>query len=163
MVMLVSPREFVEVMESMPAMVENCFSSGVATEEAIVSGLAPGREALTKIVGKSTLGRSLTGNSRYAKTPKIKIAAMTKVVIMGRLMKSSERLTVRLRQDRWQQPYLSELRAGCLAQSLSRSGPRAAGRSQLRAHLPSGRPKSASDSDTLPLSLRGAIQPCCPF
>ena len=27
----------------MPAMVENCFSSGVATEEAIVSGLAPGK------------------------------------------------------------------------------------------------------------------------
>src|SRR5664279_4022690 len=86
-VMFVSPREFVDVIESMPAMVENCFSSGVATEEAIVSGLAPGREALTKIVGKSTFGRSLTGSSRYAKTPKIKMAAMTNVVIMGRLIK----------------------------------------------------------------------------
>jgi len=63
MVMLVCPRELVDVIESMPAMVENCFSSGVATEEAIVSGLAPGREALTKMVGKSTFGRSLTGNS----------------------------------------------------------------------------------------------------
>ena len=29
----------------MPAMVENCFSSGVATAEAIVSGLAPGSSA----------------------------------------------------------------------------------------------------------------------
>ncbi len=63
MVMLVSPTEFVDVIESMPAMVENCFSIGVATEEAIVSGLAPGRDALTKIVGKSTFGRSLTGSS----------------------------------------------------------------------------------------------------
>ena len=50
----------------MPAMVENCCSSGVATAEAIVSGLAPGRLALTWIVGKSTFGRSLTGRSRYA-------------------------------------------------------------------------------------------------
>ena len=44
--MLVSPRELVEVIESMPAMVENCFSKGVATEEAMVSGLAPGRRHL---------------------------------------------------------------------------------------------------------------------
>ena len=48
----------------MPAIVENCFSSGVATDEAIVSGLAPGRLALTWMVGKSTVGRSLTGSSR---------------------------------------------------------------------------------------------------
>ena len=48
----------------MPAIVENCFSSGVATAAAIVSGLAPGRLALTEIVGKSTVGRSLTGSAR---------------------------------------------------------------------------------------------------
>ena len=41
------PSALVEVMESRPAMVENCFSSGVATEEAMVSGLAPGRLAVT--------------------------------------------------------------------------------------------------------------------
>src|SRR5581483_4937544 len=64
MVMLVWPSEFVELMLSTPAMVENCFSSGVATEEAIVSGLAPGSDAYTWIVGKSTLGRSLTGRMR---------------------------------------------------------------------------------------------------
>jgi len=51
-------------MESMPAMVANSFSRGVATVEAMVSGLAPGREALTLIVGKSTAGRSLTGRRR---------------------------------------------------------------------------------------------------
>jgi hypothetical protein len=45
-------------------MVENCFSSGVATEEAMVSGLAPGSLADTWMVGKSTLGRSLTGRRR---------------------------------------------------------------------------------------------------
>ena len=32
-------------------MVENCFSSGVATDEAIVSGLAPGNDAPTEMVG----------------------------------------------------------------------------------------------------------------
>ena len=53
-----------DVMESMPAIVENCFSSGVATAEAIVSGDAPGSVAETWIVGKSTFGRSLTGRSR---------------------------------------------------------------------------------------------------
>ena len=43
-------------------MVEKFFSSGVATEEAIVSALAPARLALTVMVGKSTVGRSLTGS-----------------------------------------------------------------------------------------------------
>jgi hypothetical protein len=54
----------VDVIESRPAIVENCFSRGVATAAAIVSGLAPGRFADTCRVGKSTLGRSLTGSSR---------------------------------------------------------------------------------------------------
>ncbi len=63
-VIWVDPSRLVEVMESMPAMVENCRSRGVATDEAMVSGLAPGRAAPTWIVGKSTLGRSETGSSR---------------------------------------------------------------------------------------------------
>ena len=41
--MLVEPRPLVEFIESMPAMVENCRSSGVATDDAMVSGLAPGK------------------------------------------------------------------------------------------------------------------------
>ena len=45
-------------------MVVNCRSSGVATDEAMVSGLAPGSAAETWMVGKSTLGRSLTGRPR---------------------------------------------------------------------------------------------------
>ena len=45
------PWPLVDVIASMPAMVENCFSSGVATDDAMVSGLAPGRLALTEMVG----------------------------------------------------------------------------------------------------------------
>ncbi len=61
-VIWLTPRALTEVMESTPAMVENCRSRGVATAEAMVSGLAPGRLAMTRRVGKSTLGRSLTGS-----------------------------------------------------------------------------------------------------
>ena len=38
-------------------MVENCRSSGVATEAAMVSGLAPGRPAFTWMVGKIHVGQ----------------------------------------------------------------------------------------------------------
>ena len=44
-------------MESRPEMVLNWRSRGVATEAAMVSGLAPGRVARTCMVGKSTLGK----------------------------------------------------------------------------------------------------------
>ena len=63
MVTWVEPRLLLLVMLSMPAMVENCFSRGVATAAAMVSGLAPGRLADTEMVGKSTVGRSLTGSN----------------------------------------------------------------------------------------------------
>ena len=46
-VIFVLPRVLVEVIESMPAIVENCFSIGVATAAAMVSGFAPGRFADT--------------------------------------------------------------------------------------------------------------------
>jgi len=41
----------VELTVFSPAIVENCLSSGVATDEAIVSGLAPGSSAVTCMVG----------------------------------------------------------------------------------------------------------------
>ena len=63
-VIVVTPSALLEVIESTPAIVENCCSSGFATAEAIVSGVAPGSAAVTTTVGKSTLGRSLTGSSR---------------------------------------------------------------------------------------------------
>ncbi len=89
-VMLVLPRLEEDVIWSTPAMVENCFSSGVATADAMVSGLAPGRLAFTWMVGKSTFGRLLTGSSRYAISPNIRMPSMTSVVMTGRLMNSAE-------------------------------------------------------------------------
>src|SRR6266542_413724 len=62
-VMLVEPSPLVEVISVMPAMRPNWRSSGVATEEAIVSGLAPGRPEETLIVGNSTCGRGETGRN----------------------------------------------------------------------------------------------------
>src|SRR5262249_36191773 len=50
-VMLVWPWVLVDVICATPAMVENCRSSGVATADAIISGLAPGKLAFTTIVG----------------------------------------------------------------------------------------------------------------
>src|SRR5579883_2064260 len=83
-----------EFIESIAGIVENCFSSGVATADAIVSGEAPGSEALTWIVGKSTFGRSDTGSRRYAATPNTRMPTMTSVVITGRRTKISETLIV---------------------------------------------------------------------
>jgi hypothetical protein len=91
--MFVPPSVLVDVIASMPAMVENCFSSGVATAAAIVCGLAPGRLADTLIVGKSTFGRSLTGRRRYAISPNIRMPNMTSVVATGRRMNKAEMLT----------------------------------------------------------------------
>ena len=70
-------------------MVENWRSSGVATDAAMVSGLAPGRLAFTWMVGKSTFGRSLTGSARYPATPNSTMPSMTSVVITGRRIKIS--------------------------------------------------------------------------
>jgi hypothetical protein len=58
------PIPLTDVIESSAAIVENCFSNGVATADDIVSGDAPGNVAVTWIVGKSTFGRSDTGNNR---------------------------------------------------------------------------------------------------
>src|SRR4029077_69318 len=86
-VMLVPPCELVELIELRPAIVANCFSSGSATADASVSGLAPGRLACTWMVGKSTVGRSLTGSCRYAWRPNTMIPSMMRVVVIGRWMK----------------------------------------------------------------------------
>ncbi len=50
-VTLVEPSELEDVISVTPAMRPSERSSGVATVEAIVSGLAPGSEAETEIVG----------------------------------------------------------------------------------------------------------------
>ena len=61
-VRLVEPSELTEVISDSPAMRPKRRSSGVATAEAIVSGLAPGRPAETLMVGKSTRGKGATGS-----------------------------------------------------------------------------------------------------
>src|SRR5712691_335833 len=50
-VIWVEPSELTEVIESTPAMPLNCRSRGVATEDAMVEGDAPGKLALTLRVG----------------------------------------------------------------------------------------------------------------
>src|SRR5215213_6907002 len=51
---VVLPSPLDEVISVTPAMRPSCRSSGVASAEAIVSGLAPGRAALTVMVGYAT-------------------------------------------------------------------------------------------------------------
>jgi hypothetical protein len=48
-------------MTLIPSIVENSFSRGSATAEAIFSGDAPGRDALTEMMGVLKLGRAATG------------------------------------------------------------------------------------------------------
>ena len=89
----VLPSELDEVIESSPSMVENSRSSGVATDAAIVSGLAPGSDACTRMVGKSTFGSALTGRRKYARMPNSRIPTITSVVATGRLMNKPEMFT----------------------------------------------------------------------
>ena len=88
----VEPRKLVLVISLTPAMRPNCRSSGVATADAIVSGLAPGSDADTEIVGKSTCGSGETGRKRYATAPAKPTAIVSSVVATGRWMKGEERL-----------------------------------------------------------------------
>src|SRR5271157_5721162 len=84
------PRLLDEVISVTAAMRPNCRSSGVATEEAIVSGLAPGKFAPTETVGKSTWGSGDTGSMRKATTPASDTATTRRVVAIGRRIKGSE-------------------------------------------------------------------------
>src|SRR5436309_14903887 len=83
----VEPRELVEVISVTPAIRPNWRSSGVATAEAIVSGLAPGSPAETWIVGNSTCGNGETGRHWYARAPESATATVSRVVAIGRSMK----------------------------------------------------------------------------
>ena len=65
-VMLVEPSVLDDVISLMPAMRPNWRSSGVATEDAMVSGLAPGRTVDTEMDGKSTCGSGAPGRKLYA-------------------------------------------------------------------------------------------------
>src|SRR5579871_6295164 len=100
-VTLLLPVELDELISSMPAIVVNCRSSGLATDDAIVPGSPPGNPALTFNVGKSTFGRSLTGSSLYASTPNTAMPSMIRLVAIGRLIKISEMFTARARIDQY--------------------------------------------------------------
>jgi hypothetical protein len=67
----------------MPGICANCRSSGCATDDAIVSGLAPGSDADTWMVGKSTCGRGATGSIGYATRPTNRMPAISNEVAMG--------------------------------------------------------------------------------
>src|SRR5579872_5104736 len=60
-VIWVSLAALVDVISVTPAIRPNWRSRGVATDEAMVSGLAPGSDACTEIVGNSTSGSGATG------------------------------------------------------------------------------------------------------
>jgi hypothetical protein len=76
-----------------PAMRPNWRSSGVATADAIVSGLAPGRFADAEIVGKSTCGSADTARNQYATQPASARANVSNVVATGLWMNGLEIFT----------------------------------------------------------------------
>ena len=93
MVTLVCPRVLDDVISVIPAIRPNWRSSGVATAEAMVSGLAPGKDAPTEMVGKSTCGSADTGRSRKAAAPAKAMPTVKSVVAIGLRMKGSEMFT----------------------------------------------------------------------
>src|ERR1700691_1467298 len=93
MVIDVLPSWLDDVISVTPAMCPNCRSRGVATDDAIISALPPGRLALTEIVGKSTSGRGATGSTSNAIAQARKTATVSNVVATGRRMKGAEMFT----------------------------------------------------------------------
>src|SRR5712692_8853766 len=69
----------------------NWRSNGAATEEAMVSALAPDSVAVTWMVGKSTWGNGAIGRNGKATSPNRASADMISAVATGRRMKGSER------------------------------------------------------------------------
>src|SRR5437762_3437434 len=89
-VMALVPCDELDDIDEMPAIVDSWRSMMPATEAAMVSALAPGKVAVTAMVGKSTLGSADTGNRRKPNTPKAIIDAVISVVITGRRIQSSD-------------------------------------------------------------------------
>src|SRR5690242_14769692 len=69
-------------------MAPRCRSSGLATDEDMVSGLAPGRLAETLIAGISMFGIGATGSSARAPTPASARPMARRVVAIGRRTKA---------------------------------------------------------------------------
>src|SRR5438132_7222683 len=70
----------------------NWRSRGVATDDAMVSGLAPGSDAWTLIAGKWTWGSGATGSCVKPTAPARATAAVNRIGATGRRMKGDERL-----------------------------------------------------------------------
>src|SRR4051812_35737969 len=87
--MVVAPSRLLDVISVTPAIRPNCRSSGVATDDAMFSGLAPGSSARTWITGNSTCGSDATGSVRYATTPASSNAMLNNDVAIGRRMNGS--------------------------------------------------------------------------
>ena len=90
MVIWLVPCEEFDDIDEMPAMVESWRSMTPATDDAMVSALAPGKVAVTAMVGKSTRGSADTGSRRKPKMPNAMIDAVISVVMTGRRMQSSD-------------------------------------------------------------------------
>src|SRR3546814_10429596 len=67
--MRVDPSELRELISLSPAIEPSDCSSGVATLDAMVSGLAPAMLVDTEIMGKSTCGKGETGRKTKASPP----------------------------------------------------------------------------------------------
>ena len=78
------PTPLVEVISSTSAIAPRWRSSGVATVAAMISGLAPGRFAETKIAGTSIFGSGATGSSVNAAAPHNATPIVSSVVATGR-------------------------------------------------------------------------------
>src|SRR3546814_902083 len=90
--MRVDPSELRELISLSPAIEPSDCSSGVATLEAMVSGLAPAMLADTEIIGKSTCGKGDTGRKTKASPPDNTMARHSSVVATGRTMKMEKNL-----------------------------------------------------------------------
>src|SRR5438270_2935119 len=87
---LVDPSWLLDVIWVIPAIRPNWRSSGVATAEAIVSGLAPGKPAETLITGNSTCGNGATGRKLNANAPARSNAAASSEVAIGLRINGAE-------------------------------------------------------------------------
>src|SRR5438132_5075846 len=98
MLMRVEPSELREVISFTPGISPSRRSSVAATVVAMVSGSAPGRLALTLMVGKSTVGMLATGRKRYATTPTSMSPMARSTVPTGRRIAGSQMFMTLLRR-----------------------------------------------------------------
>src|SRR5690606_39239021 len=97
----VEPSLLRELISETPAMEPKACSSGVATLEAMVSGLAPGKLAEIAITGKSISGKDATGKSRKASAPTRTIASASRLEPTGRKINSPNKRFMSTRVPTW--------------------------------------------------------------